>query len=117
MLEHAAEGAFADRTLILEENRYLFQSNMAKEARQSRGMALLGTARVMTYEDLARARTANEVKKVRKSRRVRKPIPRVSDTRVQDEQMGVAEESHSVEDISSDSRPWIKYQGVIDFAA
>ncbi len=63
MLFHAAKKAFADRTIILAESRELFGRHLEKQVRKSRSMAVLETARVMTYDDLENARKAAENKK------------------------------------------------------
>jgi hypothetical protein len=72
-LTHAAQLSFAERTLLLENNQFLAQMNNKAKVRRSAKSEILGTARVMSYEDLENARamraakeTAKEAKKVAK---------------------------------------------------
>lgn len=54
-LVHAAEKAFADRSLLLDENRLLFEQNNEKVTRASLRSTITGTAKVMTYDDIVAA--------------------------------------------------------------
>lgn len=63
-LADATEKAFADRTILLDENRLLFEQNNEKTTRQSFKSTLPGNARIMTYDDIVKAeqkRAAREV--------------------------------------------------------
>jgi len=61
-LVHAAEKAFADRSLLLDENQLLFTQNNEKVTRTSTRATIIGTARVMTYEVIIAAEERRIVK-------------------------------------------------------
>lgn len=61
-LVHAAEKAFADRSLLLDENQLLFEQNNEKVTRTSTRSTITGTARVMTYDDIIAAEQRRIVK-------------------------------------------------------
>ncbi|KUL81896.1 hypothetical protein ZTR_09528 [Talaromyces verruculosus] len=63
-LNHAAERAMAERALLLDENRLLFEQNNEKTTRQSTGSKLVGHAKVMSYEDILEAQRKREAKTV-----------------------------------------------------
>jgi len=54
-LANAGKKAFADRTILLDENQLLFEQNNEKTSRQSARSTVTGNARVMTYEDIVHA--------------------------------------------------------------
>ena len=54
-LANATEKAFADRTILLDENRLLFEQNNEKTTRQSVKSTMPGNARIMTYDDIVKA--------------------------------------------------------------
>ncbi|GAM43547.1 hypothetical protein TCE0_051f18448 [Talaromyces pinophilus] len=54
-LGRAAAQVFAERALLLEENRVLFEQNNEKTCRQSSGTTVVGHAKVMSYEDIIEA--------------------------------------------------------------
>ena len=54
-LANATEKLFADRAILLDENRLLFQQNNEKTARQSIPSTVVGNAKIMTYDDIVRA--------------------------------------------------------------
>lgn len=54
-LGRAAAQVFAERALLLEENRVLFEQNNEKTCRQSSGTTVVGHAKVMSYEDITEA--------------------------------------------------------------
>lgn len=51
-LANAAERAFADRALLLDENPNLFKQNNEREYRQSSRSTMVGKAKIMSYEDI-----------------------------------------------------------------
>ena len=53
---NAAENALADRGLLLDENRLLFQQNCEKASRTLKP-TVVGTARVISYDDIVLAQT------------------------------------------------------------
>ena len=61
-LVHAAEKAFADRSLLLDENQLLFAQNNEKVIRTSMRSTITGTARVMTYDDIVAAQERKATK-------------------------------------------------------
>jgi hypothetical protein len=54
-LNHAVERAMAERALLLDENRLLFEQNNEKTTRHSIGSRVVGHAKVMSYEDILEA--------------------------------------------------------------
>jgi hypothetical protein len=54
-LANAAEKAFADRALLLDENRLLFEQNNEKTTRLSTKATVVGTAKVMSYDYIVKA--------------------------------------------------------------
>ncbi|KAJ5904761.1 uncharacterized protein N7473_001677 [Penicillium subrubescens] len=60
-LSRAAEKVFAERALLLEENRILFEQNNEKSCRQSTGQTVVGHAKVMSYEDIVEAQKKRDM--------------------------------------------------------
>jgi hypothetical protein len=60
-LSRAAEKVFAERALLLEENRILFEQNNEKTCRQSSGLTVVGHAKVMSYEDIVEAQKKRDM--------------------------------------------------------
>jgi hypothetical protein len=60
-LTHAAEKVFAERALLLEENRILFEQNNEKSSRQSSGQTVIGHAKVMSYDDIVEAQKKRDL--------------------------------------------------------
>lgn len=60
-LSRAAEAVFAERALLLEENRILFKQNNEKTCRQSSGLTVIGHAKVMSYEDIVEAQKKRDM--------------------------------------------------------
>jgi hypothetical protein len=60
-LSCATERVFAERALLLEENRILFEQNNEKTCRQSSGLTVLGHAKVMSYEDIVEAQKKRDM--------------------------------------------------------
>ena len=54
-IANAAENAFADRALLLDDNQLLFEQNCERNKRKSTKSTIVGTARVMGYDDLLEA--------------------------------------------------------------
>ncbi len=54
-LANAAEKAFADLAILLDENKLLFEQNSEKTSRVSIRSTVTGTAKVMTYDDIIEA--------------------------------------------------------------
>lgn len=61
-LANAAEKAFAERALLLDENRLLFQQNNERESRQSTRSTVVGKAKVMSREDIVEAQAKRDAK-------------------------------------------------------
>ncbi|EME39022.1 hypothetical protein DOTSEDRAFT_39202 [Dothistroma septosporum NZE10] len=66
-LTNATQLSFAERALLEEQNRFLYCINNEAKVRRSTKSELIGTARVMSYEDLERARTARKIKEAEKA--------------------------------------------------
>ena len=61
ILGRAAEQVFAERTLLLEENRILFEQNNEKISRQSSGQTVIEYAKVMSYDDIVEAQRKRDL--------------------------------------------------------
>jgi hypothetical protein len=61
-LSNAAEKAFAERSLLLDDNRLLFAQNNEKVSRKSARSTVVGTAKVMSYEDIVEAQINRDAK-------------------------------------------------------
>ena len=61
-LTNAAEKVFAERALLLDENRLMFQQNNEKEPHQSSRSTVVGKAKVMSYEDIVEAQAKRDAK-------------------------------------------------------
>jgi hypothetical protein len=64
-LANAAEKAFADRALLLDENRLLFEQNNEKTTRLSMRATVVGTAKVMSYKEIVEAREKSVIKETK----------------------------------------------------
>ena len=51
-LANAAEVGFVERSLLLDENELLFEQNNKAECRKLVKSKVIGTAKVLSYEDL-----------------------------------------------------------------
>ena len=54
--------AFAERALLLNENRLLFEQNNESNCRQSTRSTVVGKAKVMSYEDIVEAQAKRDAK-------------------------------------------------------
>ena len=61
-LAYAAEKAFAERALLLDENRLLFQQKNERECRQSTRSKAVGKAKVISYKDIIEAQAKRDTK-------------------------------------------------------
>jgi hypothetical protein len=61
-LANAAENAFAERSILLDENLLLFQQNNEKAVRVSTKATMVGNAKVMKYEDIMKKQEAHDEK-------------------------------------------------------
>lgn len=59
---NAAENAFADRAILLDENLLLFEQNNEKTTRTSIKATVVGTAKVLSYEDIVEAQRKPDIK-------------------------------------------------------
>jgi hypothetical protein len=65
-LTNATQLSFAERALLQEHNRFLAEINNEAKPRRAAKSDVLGTARVMSYEDLEKARSERAAKEVAK---------------------------------------------------
>jgi hypothetical protein len=65
-LARAAEKAFADRALLLDENRLLFEQNNEKQTRISIKSTVTGNAKVMSYDDIVEAQAKRDRREAKK---------------------------------------------------
>ena len=59
---NAAENAIADRAILFDENLLLFEQNNEKAIRTSTKSTIVGTAKVMSYEDIVEAQKKRDIK-------------------------------------------------------
>lgn len=85
-LNHAAERAMAERALLLDENRLLFEQNNEKTTRQSTGSRVVGHAKVMSYEDILEAQRKRDAKAVARPRANRRRSQPVDETSARQEE-------------------------------
>ena len=96
-LANAAERAFADRALLLDENLNLFKQNNERECRQSTRSTVVGKAKVMSYEDIVEAQAKCDAKeagvvKGNRGRKRKASVPEVVQAkRVRKSELEVAE--------------------------
>ncbi|KAL8695782.1 MAG: hypothetical protein Q9201_007958, partial [Fulgogasparrea decipioides] len=64
-LANAAEKAFADRAILLDKNKLLFEQNNEKTTRSSTRSTVVGTAKVMTYDDILEVQRKRDMKEAR----------------------------------------------------
>jgi hypothetical protein len=58
---HTAQQAFAERELLREENKTLFQQNNEKRTRKHIKERKIGDAKVMSFEDIVKARKSYDL--------------------------------------------------------
>ncbi len=68
-LANATDKALADRAILHNENRVLFEQNNEKTTRSSIRSTVTGTAKVMTYEDIIEAQRKRDVKEALPTRK------------------------------------------------
>jgi hypothetical protein len=90
-LNHAAERAMAERALLLDENRLLFEQNNEKTTRQSTGSKVVGHAKVMSYEDILEAQRKRDAKAVARPRANRQRSQPMDGTSARQEEKDKAE--------------------------
>jgi hypothetical protein len=61
-LANAAENAFADRAILLDENLLLFEQNNERNTRKSMKATAVGSAKVLSYEDIVEAQRQRDMK-------------------------------------------------------
>lgn len=61
-LANAAENAFADRAILLDENLLLFEQNNEKTTHKSIKATVVGGARVMSYKNIVEAQKQRNIR-------------------------------------------------------
>lgn len=61
-LANAAEKAFVDRALLLDENGLIFEQNNESRIRSSIKANVIGRAKVMSYDDIVEAQSRRDAK-------------------------------------------------------
>jgi hypothetical protein len=61
-LANAVENAFADRAILLDENLLLFEQNNERNTRKSIKATAVGSAKVLSYEDIVEAQRQRDMK-------------------------------------------------------
>ncbi|GIZ48193.1 hypothetical protein CKM354_001126400 [Cercospora kikuchii] len=81
-LTNATQLSFAERALLREPNQFLAKINNEAKARRSTKTEIIGTARVMSYEDLAKARMDRALKEAeREAKRAEKKAKKAGSAR------------------------------------
>lgn len=70
-LANAAGKSFAERVLLADENRLLFEQNNESKCRQSTRSTVVGKAKVVSYEDIVEAQAKRDEKAATAARRKR----------------------------------------------
>ncbi|KAK0302491.1 hypothetical protein LTR82_017856, partial [Friedmanniomyces endolithicus] len=82
-LTNATQLSFAERALLQEQNRFLTTVNNEAKVRRTTETEIIGKARVMSYEDLEKARRERAAKEAEKeARKAEKQSRAMSKTRV-----------------------------------
>ena len=61
-IANAAQVSFAELALLRDQNQFLMEMNNEAKVRRSTGSVVLGTAKVMSYEDIEEARAKRTAK-------------------------------------------------------
>lgn len=64
-LANAAEKAFADRAILLDENLLLFEQNNERNTRKSIKATAVGKAKILSYKDIVEAQRQHDMKDAR----------------------------------------------------
>jgi hypothetical protein len=112
-LANTAENAFTDRAILLDENLLLFEQNNEKATRKSIRATVVGSARVMSYEDIVEAQKQRDIKEaaaeVTRGRRLKQnPATQVLGKRSRGQELEEAE--HEIRAMGIDG-----YCSVLDF--
>ena len=100
-LGNAAENVFADRAILLDENLLLFEQNNERNTRKSIKATAVGSAKVMSYEDIVEAEKQRDMKEARagtvpgrggRGRPMRKSPTQVLGKRSRSKELEVAEQ-------------------------
>jgi hypothetical protein len=99
-LANAAENAFADRAILLNENLDLFEQNNERNTRKSIKATAVGSAKVLSYEDIVEAQRQRDLKQASadklpgrgRGRPRRKSPTQVLGKRSRSQEVGVAQD-------------------------
>jgi hypothetical protein len=107
-LYNAAEQSLANCALLTDENKSLIKQNCEKTARQAVRATVPGPAKIMTYEDIDRARRAQEEKETgvatRKRKRAAKSLPETTGMSVREAELAAAERQIAAAGLSEHRR-------------
>jgi hypothetical protein len=94
-LYNAAEQSLTNCALLTDENKSLVEQNCEKKARQAVRATIPGPGKIMTYEDIVRARRAQEEKEAgvatRKRKRAAKSLSETTGKSAHEAEVAVAE--------------------------
>jgi hypothetical protein len=112
-LANIAENAFTNRAILLDENLLLFEQNNEKATRKSIRAIVVGSARVMSYEDIIEAQKQRDIKEAaaevtRGRRSKRNPPAQVLGKRSRGQELEEAEHEITASGLG-------KYCSVLDF--
>ena len=96
----AAQRFFAKNALLYDQNRFLTEMNDESKARRAAKSAILGKAKVMTWEDLEKARAEHAVKEAakaeKKAKKTAREVKKIAKATLQAEDAGVAGVGNSI---------------------
>jgi hypothetical protein len=112
-LANVAENAFTNRAILLDENLLLFKQNNKKATRKSIRAIVVGSVRVMSYEDIVEAQKQRDIKEAaaeaaRGRRLKRNPAAQVLGKRSRGQELEEAEQETRALGIA-------EYCSVLDF--
>jgi hypothetical protein len=94
-LYNAAEQSLAHCALLVHDNKSLIEQNCEKKVRQAVRATVPGPGKIMTYEDIVRARRAQEEKEVGvatgKRKRAAKSLPETTGKSAHEAEVAAAE--------------------------
>jgi len=113
-LANATQLSFAERALLFEQKEFLAKINNEAKVRRATKATVLGTARVMCYADLEKARTeraakdaekeaASEARKAKKAKKELRAIPTAEEATVGRAKRGLKRKIRTEENIAAET--------------
>jgi hypothetical protein len=109
----AAENAFAERAILLDENSLLFEQNNEKTTRTSMKATVVGTAKVLSYEDIVEAQQKRDMKDAEAVAVRGRRISKRSGSKVRGKRTRSREREEAIDEIRASGME--KYCSVLEF--